>query len=93
MRLNIATGYGSSEIAGLMLAPKPEATGRALPDNPVLLGKPQLVTTVVPRPGASSTSSGLLALNADIRREARNELWTLVILWMAAWTALALLGV
>jgi len=76
-----------------MLVPKPEATGRALRDNPVLLGKQQQVTAAVPRSGAGSTVSSLLALNAEIRREARNELWLLAILWMTAWTALALAGV
>jgi len=90
MRLTTATGYGTTDIMALLPMPEREATGLALPAERALAGRRQTAAVAAPHPGAASTTSSLLTLSADARREARNDLWALAVLWTAGWLALVL---
>jgi len=90
MRLTTATGYGTTELVALLPTPGREATGLALPAERAPAGRRQTTAVATPHPGAASTASSLLTLSADARREARNDLWALAVLWTAGWLALVL---
>jgi hypothetical protein len=89
MKLRLATGYGT--VAIVILPPPPRGAGRGStrPEARTTALGQQTAGMVVSHPDAASPASSLLALGTDIRREARYEQWALVILWTAAWTALA----
>jgi hypothetical protein len=93
MRLKFATGYGTVAIVVLPPLPKGEGQGLSLPEESTKALGQQTAETVASYPEATSPVSSLLALNRDIRREALYEQWGLVVLWTAAWTALAVLCV
>ena len=90
MRLTTATGYGTAELVAPLPMPKRAATGLALPVERALVGRRQTTAVAAPHPGATSTASSLLTLSSDARREARNDLWALAVLWTAGWLALVL---
>jgi len=90
MRLTTATGYGTTDIAALLPSPGRVASGLALPAERALPGRQRTAAVAAPQPSAASAASSLLTLSANARREARNDLWALVVLWTAGWLALVL---